>query len=121
MRGIVSIKPVVGSLPIYVRSSPKTVDWKEADHYQPYPKRSSYVVRFVSRRRLMPNATMIRNVAQIDTSKLRPLLSGDALSRVAECCRARLEFGQVRHRAKLQERDKRRANRQHLLPVNNSE
>lgn len=26
-------KPVVGSLQIYVRSSPRTADWKEADHY----------------------------------------------------------------------------------------
>lgn len=51
VRGLVSIKPVVGSLQIYVRSSPRTVDWKEADHYWPYPKRHSYVVQFVSKAR----------------------------------------------------------------------
>lgn len=33
VRGIVSIKPVVGSLQIHVRSLPGTLDWKEADHY----------------------------------------------------------------------------------------
>lgn len=69
----------------------------------------------------VPNATMILNVAQIDMGKMWPLLSRHALSCAAECCRARLEVGQVRHRVKLQEPGKRRADRQHLVPVNNSQ
>jgi hypothetical protein len=47
VRGIVSIKPVVGSLQIYERSQPRAVDRKEVDHYQSYLNWNSCVVQFV--------------------------------------------------------------------------
>lgn len=49
-RGIISIKQVIGLLAdLRALVNLQPVGQKEADHFQPYPPRNSYVVQFVSK------------------------------------------------------------------------
>lgn len=70
----------------------------------------------------MPNAAMIRNVAHIGIgSHITGRWYRVTRFRVGRSVFARLELNQVQHRVQLQEPGKHRADRQRLVPANNSE
>ncbi len=71
---------------------------------------------------MISNAAMILDVAHIGTgSHITGRWYHVTRFRAGRSAFARLEFSQVQHKVQLQEPGKRRADRPHLVPANNSE